>query len=210
MTNPRNDPGLSRRTFLKGASVLSAGGAIAANAGAAAEEEAYTVSGVPALAGDIDVELTVNGERLTVRCEPRTTLLNALRVHADEPLTGTKLVCDMGNCGACTVLVDGEPVVSCLMLAVDAQGKEITTIEGLDEGGELSALQASFVERDALMCGFCTPGFVMAITACLDKQPAATLDDVKRACSGNVCRCGTYPHIFEASLDAVQKTRGGK
>ena len=142
--------------------------------------------------------------------EPRTTLLSALRHHCDPPLTGTKLVCDRGNCGACTVLLDGEPVVSCLVLAADAAGREIRTVEGLAAGDELTPLQEAFCEEDALMCGFCTPGFVMAITACLERNPAAGLEEVKAACAGNVCRCGTYPHIFNAAHAAVRKQRGGR
>jgi aerobic-type carbon monoxide dehydrogenase small subunit (CoxS/CutS family) len=161
------------------------------------------------LAGEIEVELSVNGTKQKVACEPRTTLLNALRNHCEPPLTGTKIVCDHGSCGACTVLVDDEPVCSCLMLAVDAAGREVRTVEGLAPEGELSTVQEAFVEHDALMCGFCTPGFVMSITSCLEKNSGASLADIKASCSGNTCRCGTYPHVFDAALTAGRRLRRG-
>ncbi len=134
--------------------------------------------------------------------EPRTTLLNTMRNQLDPPLTGPKLVCDMGTCGACTVLVDDKPVYSCLVLAVDAVGKKITTVEGLGAPEQLNAVQAAFVEQDALMCGFCTPGFVTTLSAYLKQNPKPTLEQVREACKGNFCRCGTYPRIFEAALKA--------
>jgi aerobic-type carbon monoxide dehydrogenase small subunit (CoxS/CutS family) len=164
---------------------------------------------VETLSGEIDVELSINGAKQTVRVEPRTTLLDALRVNCNPPLTGTKLVCDRGNCGACTVIVDGMPRYACLQLAADLRGHEIRTIEGLAKGEELSPLQDEFCKHDALMCGFCTPGFLMAITAALEKNPKASIDDIKTACSGNVCRCGTYPHIFDAALAASQRLSKG-
>jgi aerobic-type carbon monoxide dehydrogenase small subunit (CoxS/CutS family) len=138
-----------------------------------------------------------------VQVEPRTTLLNTLRNHLD--LTGAKLVCDRGSCGACTVHVDGKPVYSCMMLAIDAQGKKITTVEGLAKGGRLTPVQQEMVNKDGYQCGYCTPGFVMSLTALLNENPNPTLDDVKMATSGNICRCGTYPRIFEAALAAAKK-----
>lgn len=193
----------TRRAFLKGAGGVAAGGIVGANT-LAAETAAKKGSGPLAarLAGDLEVELSINGAQQKVTCRPRTTLLNALRNHCEPPLTGTKLVCDHGSCGACTVLVDGAPVCACLMLAVDAEGKAIRTVEGLAPEGELSPVQRAFVEHDALMCGFCTPGFVMSVTACLEKNPGASLPEIKSACAGNYCRCGTYPHIFDAALSA--------
>jgi aerobic-type carbon monoxide dehydrogenase small subunit (CoxS/CutS family) len=151
--------------------------------------------------------LQINNERRTVPVEPRTTLLVALRDHIEPPLTGTKQVCNVGTCGACTVLLDGSPVYSCLVLAVDAAGKRITTVEGLGEPGRMNAVQAAFVEHDATMCGFCTPGFINTITAHLKKNPDSTLDEVREACKGNFCRCGTYPKVFEAALAVAQANR---
>jgi xanthine dehydrogenase YagT iron-sulfur-binding subunit len=144
----------------------------------------------------------VNGAARSVSVEPRVTLLRALRNHLD--LTGAKEVCDRGACGACTVLFDGEPVYSCLMLAADAEGHEITTVEGLGSPEKLSPLQAAFVECDALQCGFCTPGFVVAGTALLRRTPSPSLEQVKDGLAGNLCRCGTYGRVFEA----VQKAAG--
>jgi xanthine dehydrogenase YagT iron-sulfur-binding subunit len=125
-----------------------------------------------------------------------------LRDRLDPPATGAKLVCDAGTCGACTVLLDGRPVYGCMVLAVDAVGKKITTVEGLGSPENLSPLQAAFVEKDALMCGFCTPGFVVTLSALLAKNPHPSLEQVREGCKGNFCRCGTYPRIFEAALAA--------
>ncbi len=198
----------SRRAFLKGAGGVAAGGIVGPSALASSATES-TTRAPKRLAGELDVELSINGAKQKVRCQPRTTLLNALRNHCDPPLTGTKLVCDHGSCGACTVLVDDEPACSCLLLAVDARGKEVRTVEGLANEDELSPVQAAFVEHDALMCGFCTPGFVMSITACLEKNPGASLPEIKSACAGNTCRCGTYPHIFDAAVAAGGRMRKG-
>jgi len=134
------------------------------------------------------------------------TLLDALRNHLD--LTGAKQVCDRGGCGGCTVLLDGLPVKSCMMLAVDAEGHEITTVEGLGTPEKMSPVQQAFVEKDALQCGFCTPGFVVAATALLAKNPDPTLDQIKHGLSGNLCRCGTYGRIFEAVQSAAKAKRG--
>jgi aerobic-type carbon monoxide dehydrogenase small subunit (CoxS/CutS family) len=152
------------------------------------------------LSGAVSVALDINGRRRDVSVEPRTTLLNALRNHLDPPLTGPKLVCDVGTCGACTVLMDGKQVYSCLILAVDAVDRKLTTVEGLGSPDSLNPVQSAFVEQDALMCGFCTPGFVTTISAYLKKNPHPTLDEVREACKGNFCRCGTYPRVFEAAL----------
>jgi xanthine dehydrogenase YagT iron-sulfur-binding subunit len=146
--------------------------------------------------------LTVNGKPHPVQVETRTTLLNALRNHVEPGITGPKLVCDIGTCGACTVLVDGKPALSCLVLAVDAVGKKITTVEGLGTPDHMNPIQAAFVAKDALMCGFCTPGFVTTLTALLEKNPKPTPEEVREACKGNFCRCGTYPRIFEAAMMA--------
>ncbi|HYY94440.1 MAG TPA: (2Fe-2S)-binding protein, partial [Pyrinomonadaceae bacterium] len=156
-------------------------------------------------AAALDLTLDVNGRPRKVSVEPRTTLLSALRHNLDPPLTGPKLVCDMGTCGACTVLMDGRPVYSCLVLAADAAGKKLTTVEGLGTPESLSGVQQAFVEHDALMCGFCTPGFVTTVSAYLKKNPNPTLEEVREACKGNFCRCGTYPRVFEAALAAAKK-----
>jgi len=133
------------------------------------------------------------------------TLLEALR--GPLGLTGAKLVCDRGACGACTVHLDGAPVNACMMLAIDARGHEIITVEGLGTPARMHPVQRAFVESDALQCGFCTPGMVMSVTAALAANPAPTLDDVKHAVAGNICRCGTYPHVFKAALAAAAKAR---
>ena len=200
----------SRRKFLKGVGVAGAGAALAdhfisAEAKTAASESVAT--GEP-IAGTVSIALDVNGARRNVTVEPRTTLLNALRNDLEPAVTGPKLVCDMGTCGACTVLMDGKNVYSCLVLAVDAVGKKLTTVEGFGSPENLSAVQRAFVEHDGLMCGFCTPGFVTTISAYLKKNPSPTLDEVREACKGNFCRCGTYPRVFEAALAAARARPG--
>jgi xanthine dehydrogenase YagT iron-sulfur-binding subunit len=193
------DQGVSRRTFLKTAGVGAAASGLLTGS---AEPAAATILGP----GPVPLSLKVNGAARTVTVEPRVTLLRALRNHLE--LTGAKEVCDRGGCGACTVLVDGEPVVSCLMLAADAVGHEITTVEGLGTPDRMSPVQAAFVEKDALQCGFCTPGFVLASTALLRRNPSPTLDQVKEGLSGNLCRCGTYSRVFEAVQKAARATSG--
>lgn len=190
-----------RRKFLKGVGVAGAGAAIADHlwTEAEAKEQQTKRNG---MSGAGKVVLNVNGVQQTVEVEPRTTLLNAMRNHLDPAVTGPKLVCDMGTCGACTVLIDDKPVYSCLVLGVDAANKKITTAEGLGTPEKPNAVQAAFVEHDALMCGFCTPGFVTTISAYLKKHPNPSLAEVKEACKGNFCRCGTYPRVFEAALAA--------
>ena len=192
-------PAFSRRSFLKTAGV---GAAATTMVGVGARSEAAQVLGPDAVA----IDLKVNGTVRTVTVEPRVTLLDALRNHLD--LTGAKQVCDRGGCGACTVLLDGEPVVSCLMLAADAEGHDVTTVEALGTPEKMSPLQAAFVEKDAMQCGFCTPGFVVAGTALLTKHPDPTLDQIKAGLAGNLCRCGTYGRIFEAVHSAAKAKRG--
>ena len=142
----------------------------------------------------------MNGEARRIEIDPATTLLQALRMDLD--LTGTKEVCDRGACGACSVLVDGRLIVSCMMLAVDAAGSRITTVEGLANGDALDPVQRSFIAHDALQCGYCTPGLVMAARALLDENPKPTLEEIRQGLSGNLCRCGTYTNVFNAVLDA--------
>ena len=213
-TNGKN---LSRRNFLKGVGLVGAGGGIvsdllAPETTAAAEPLApeFVAQGETLKKGVQAVTLQVNGKPIMVQVEPRTTLLNALRNHAEPPITGPKLICDVGACGGCTVLLEGKTAYSCLLLAADVAGKPITTVEGLTApDGSLSPVQEAFVAHDAMMCGFCTPGFVVSVSALLKKNPHPTLDEVKHACAGNTCRCGTYPRVFEAALDAAKKTQGG-
>lgn len=199
----KHDP--SRRSFLKGVGIAGAGAAVVDTLWVEAEAEEQT-SQRQSLSGNVKVTLNVNGAKRPVELEPRTTLLNALRNHLDPAVTGPKLVCDMGTCGACTVLLEGKPVYSCLVLAVDTVGKEITTVEGLGSPDKPNPVQAAFVEHDALMCGFCTPGFVTTISAYLKKNPSPSLAEVREACKGNFCRCGTYPRVFEAALAAARSS----
>lgn len=197
-----HDPG--RRRFLKGVGMAGAGAAVIDKLWIEAEaSEEQTASNGP-LKGTVPVVLDVNGKKRTAQVEPRTTLLNTLRNHLDPPLTGPKLVCDMGTCGACTVLLDGKPAYSCLVLAVDAANRKITTVEGLGSPENPNAVQTAFVENDGLMCGFCTPGFVTTISAYLKKNSNPTLAEVREACKGNFCRCGTYPRVFESALAAAK------
>lgn len=202
-------PDPSRRRFLKGVGIAGAGAAVAEGfllrGGADAEAVAKGSPADGTAAAPITLE--INGKKRTVDVEPRTTLLSTLRNHLDPPVTGPKLVCDHGTCGACTVIMNGRTAYSCLVLAVDAVGKQITTVEGLGTPDHLNSVQAAFVEKDALMCGFCTPGFVTTISAYLHQNPHPTLEQVREACKGNFCRCGTYPRVFEAALAAAQSQR---
>jgi aerobic-type carbon monoxide dehydrogenase small subunit (CoxS/CutS family) len=190
--------GVSRRSILKGIGL--GGGAVAASVLPAFPQAAGAakVQGPDA----VPVTLNINGKPYQTKVEPRTTLLNTLRNQLD--LTGTKVVCDRGSCGACTVHLDGKPVCSCLTLALDAQGKKITTIEGLAKDGHLDPVQAAFIEKDALQCGFCTPGMIMSVRALLNRTPSPSLSQVKQAVAGNLCRCGTYPRVFEAAIAAAK------
>ncbi len=210
-TTRESPPDPSRRRFLKGVGIAGAGAALADHLAQTAEAETRAAQAQAAklpTAATLNLTLDVNGRRRPVSVEPRTTLLSALRSHLDPPVTGAKLVCDQGTCGACTVLLDGKPVYSCLVLAADAAGKKVTTVEGLGTPENPNAVQAAFVEQDALMCGFCTPGFVTTISAYLKKNPNPTLAEVREACKGNFCRCGTYPRIFEAALAAAKEVNG--
>ncbi|HEU4401210.1 MAG TPA: (2Fe-2S)-binding protein [Candidatus Polarisedimenticolia bacterium] len=198
----RRGHGLTRRAFLKGIGV--GGGALGAGLLAAeAPRREGAAAGAPGTLGPgpVQVNLKINGQPRSLRIEPRVTLLDALRDRLD--LTGAKKICDRGECGGCAVLLDGKPVYACMLLAVDARGRSITTIEGIAPKGDLHPLQEAFVARDALQCGFCTPGFVVASKALLDETPQPSLDQVRQALCGHICRCGTYPRIFEAVLAAA-------
>ena len=184
-----HSPGVTRRDFLKISGVGVAAPLLLAPRTISLAGEEVAIHGP----GKVPVRLTVNQRQLTAEIEPRVTLLDALRNDFD--LTGSKRVCDRGTCGACTVLMDGRPVYACSVLAIDAQGHEITTIEGLAKSGELSPIMQAFVDNDAQQCGFCTPGFVVATTSFLRQHPQATEEDLRRDLSGNFCRCGTYSGI---------------
>ncbi|MCH2381525.1 MAG: (2Fe-2S)-binding protein [Pedosphaera sp.] len=197
--------GLSRRGFLKG---VGAGGAVATIAtGCSTIDRDGVVSLTPRGPENTPITLNINGRRRKLEVEPRVTLLDALRNRLD--LTGAKKVCDRGTCGSCTVLVDGEPAYSCSMLAVEAAGRKITTVEGLGSPEQMNAVQEAFVENDAQQCGFCTPGFVVACTSVLDKNPDATLEEAQAGCGGNLCRCGTYVGMNQALMDAAKSLKGG-
>lgn len=194
--------GVSRRSFI---STLGASGAASALAGRLHAELATGMqdgADAPDVLGPdpVRVRLRVNGRELDLTLDPATTLLEALRVHAN--LIGTKEVCDRGSCGACTVLVDGRTVTACMMLALDAQGSSITTVEGLGDPESLSTLQEAFIRYDALQCGYCTPGLLVSCAALLQRTPKPTMDEIRTGLSGNLCRCGTYTNIFAAVLAA--------
>lgn len=195
---------VSRRFFMKTLGVSAAATGLSAGADARAASligEERRIDGPPIVGPDpIDVTLSINGKAEVVKIEPATTLLHTLRM--DLNLTGSKEICDRGSCGGCSVLVDGKLVNSCLMLAMDAVGTQITTIEGLSKDGKLDPIQESFIRHDALQCGYCTPGLVVACRAILNDKPKPSLDEIKTGLGGNICRCGTYTNIFNAVLEA--------
>lgn len=191
---------LTRRDFLRGASVAVSGGMlVGGGALATASPRPQTEILGP---GEVPITLKINGALHKLNVEPRVTLLDALRNNLD--ITGSKRVCDRGTCGACTMIMDGKAVYSCSLLAIEAQGHDITTIESLSHSGHLHPVMAAFVDNDAQQCGFCTPGFMMACKAFLDKHPHPKLEDVEEGLSGNICRCGTYHGLRQAGLDAAK------
>jgi xanthine dehydrogenase YagT iron-sulfur-binding subunit len=195
-----------RRELLKAS--VATGGAVAVApllAGAAPSAHQRTVSATAAQS--IAVVLRVNGAEHRLALDPRTTLLDALREQLH--LTGSKKGCGLGQCGACTVLMDGKRVKSCLLLAALAEGREITTIEGLANGDQLHPLQAAFIERDAFQCGYCTSGQIMAGVACIAEGHAGSPQEIREWMSGNLCRCGAYDHIVAAIQDAASKRAPG-
>lgn len=195
----------SRRGFLKGAGVTAATTVIE-SANALVRDTKEAVQGDRAVGPDaLAVKLHVNGHEHLVTIEPRYTLAETLRDNLG--LTGTKLVCDRGSCSACTVWIDEIPQLACMTLAIDTVGRKVTTIEGLSDGDTMHQVQAAFVKHDAMQCGFCTPGMIMSCASLLDRNPNPNLDDVKRAVSGNLCRCGTYPKVFAATLDLAQQRK---
>jgi xanthine dehydrogenase YagT iron-sulfur-binding subunit len=191
---PEPPSGVSRRDFMKLSAVTAAVPLVLGTNVVEAAGEEVPVHGP----GKVPVTLTVNGKKLNAELEPRVTLLDALREDFD--LTGAKRVCDRGACGACTVLLDGKLVYACSVLAIDAQGAKITTIEALAGGDKLTEVMQAFVDHDAQQCGFCTPGFVMATTHFLQTNPKPTAEDIRHGLNGNYCRCGTYNGIRAVAL----------
>jgi xanthine dehydrogenase YagT iron-sulfur-binding subunit len=197
--------GITRRGFLKGAGITAASTALLEGVQTLGTESSATPGVTELGPGPVPVHLHVNGAEHVLEIEPRTTLAEALRIHLG--LTGSKIVCDRGVCSGCTVWLDRMPVNSCMILAVDAIGHQVTTIEGLAPEGELHPVQTAFVRHDAMQCGYCTPGMVMSCAALLERNPHPTEHDVRHAISGNLCRCGTYPKVFLATLDAATGVR---
>ena len=199
---------ISRRNFLKGVGTGTVAAAVAPTVLIGAENAAEAQTGEAITSATI--QFNINAKMYQVEVEPRTTLLTVLRDSSDTSgnrvdLTGAKLICDRGECGGCTVMVDNKPVYACMMLAIDAQGKEITTVEGLAEGDTLHPVQEAFIQHDAMMCGFCTPGFIVSAASLLRENQKPTLEEIKMGLSGNTCRCGTYPFIFDAVETAARK-----
>lgn len=193
------ESGVSRRDFLKISGISAASVPVLGTKVVQAAGTPVKVYGP----GKTPVTLTVNGKKHSLQLEPRVTLLDALRDNLD--MTGSKRVCDRGECGSCTVLLDGKPVYACSVLAIDAQGKPITTVESMLQGGKLHPVQQAFVDHDGSQCGFCTPGFVVACKALLDKHPNPSPEQIRHSLSGNFCRCGTYFGIRHAIAQAAQK-----
>ena len=192
--------GVTRRSFIQTLGASAAATALADKAVAAAKPRPG-LDGPEILGPDpIQITLRINGEEKKATIDPSATLLEVLRL--DLGLTGTKEVCDRGSCGGCSILLNGKLVVSCMMLAVDAIGAEITTIEGLEKNGKLDPVQEAFIKHDGMQCGYCTPGLVMATRWLLNEAPKPTLDEIKRYLAGNICRCGTYSNVFNAALEA--------
>ena len=199
--------GLSRRGFLKGAGVSAAGAALLDTTLAqVAEAQAQAAEAKVMGPGAVPITLKVNGQSRKLDVLPGTTLADALRVDLD--LTGTKVVCDRGSCSACTVMLDGVTVCSCMTLALDVGAREVRTIEGLAKGEQLHPVQEQFIQHDGMQCGFCTPGMIMSCVHLLEHNPNPTLEDVRHATRGNLCRCGTYPKVYDATLAAAKQMAG--
>ncbi len=196
---PEQVAGVSRRDFLKISGISAAAVPVLGPKIVHAAGAPVKVYGP----GKVPIELTVNGKTHALQVEPRVTLLDALRDQLD--ITGAKRVCDRAECGACTVIMGSRAVYACSVLAIEAQGKPITTVESLMEGDRLHPIQQAFVDNDASQCGFCTPGFVVALKACLDKNPNATPAEIRQGLSGNLCRCGTYHGLQLAAAKLAQK-----
>lgn len=205
----KQDTNISRRSFIKGVGTGTVAATVAPAAILVGNEktaEAQTDQEI----SKAEIQLNINDTLYEIEVEARTTLLTVLRDGIDTggenvDLTGAKLICDRGECGGCTVLVDGKAVYACMMLAMDAQDKQITTVEGIANGDNLHPIQEAFIKHDAMMCGFCTPGFIVSSVALLNENRKPTLAEIKEGLSGNTCRCGTYPFIFDAVETAAEK-----
>lgn len=211
MTKPPDSPpakktksAFSRRGFIKGASL--AGGALTTGI-LETPAEAAKASGNAVGPAAVPITLKINGKATNLTVEPRTTLLDALRNNIG--LTGVKRVCDRGTCGACTAIIDGKAVYSCTTLAIDAQGKNIETIEGFTSDTKMHPVSAAFVNHDGQQCGYCTPGFVVAAKNFLDRHPNPTVEDLEKGLGGNLCRCGTYYGVRAAVLETAKNMKGG-
>lgn len=199
-TNDAGGSGITRRGFLAS---LGAGAAVAAAGVAHSAEAAAPIMKPEDLSR---VTLRINGYEYPLLVEPRWSLLYVIREKLG--LTGTKVGCERGECGACTVIIDGLPHYACMMLAVEAEGKEITTLEGLMDGEKLGPVQQAFLEEDAFQCGYCTPGQIMAVEGLLRKNPEPSLETIREGVSGNLCRCGAYHNIFKAASRAAKLKAG--
>jgi xanthine dehydrogenase YagT iron-sulfur-binding subunit len=211
---PTKPSGVSRRRFIQTVGIAGAAATLPLTQGCGTSETGVDVPEEGFGPAPVEISLSVNGEAVKIRVEPRVTLLDALRDHlklgSADPvdLTGSKRVCDRGSCGACTMMFGGKTVYSCTTLAVEAQGREIRTVEGLQEKGTLHPVQQEFVACDGLMCGFCTPGFIVSGVACLEKNPGASRDEIRKALDGNICRCGTQVRALEACEKAARRMKG--
>jgi xanthine dehydrogenase YagT iron-sulfur-binding subunit len=201
---PGGPDGHSRRDFLRGSGAAAAAAVLTGQATLALDEAQAAQAEPKVLSGTVEITLKVNGQDRPCSVEPRSTLLDTLRHRLD--VTGPKRVCDRGSCGACTAIVEGDAIYSCTTLAVSCQGKTIETLESFDTGER--GVPHAFHQNDALMCGYCTPGFVTACKAFLDKNPGATSDEIRKGLEGNICRCGTYIGVL-AAAEAVAKTMKG-
>ena len=197
----KSHPGISRRGFL---STVGVGAVAAVSLGSAPASPAQEIE---AVGNTVTINIVVNGSKRKLIVEPRWTLLYVLRDLLG--LTGTKIGCERGECGACTVLIDGKPRYACMVLAVEAQGHEITTLEGLMEGEKLGPVQQAFAEEDAFQCGFCTPGQIMAVEGLLRQNANPTIDQIRTGVSGNLCRCAAYQNIFRAAAKAAGLRKSG-
>ena len=201
--DPQGSPpsrGVTRRSFMQTLGASAAATALADRVTAATRPRP-AADGPSILGPDpIEIALRINGKDVKTTVDPAATLLQVLRLNLN--LTGSKEICDRGSCGGCSVLIDGKLHVSCMMLAIDAVGSEITTVEGLERDGKLDPVQEAFIKHDAMQCGYCTPGLVMATRWLLNEAPRPTLDQIKKYLSGNICRCGTYTNVFNAALEA--------
>lgn len=201
---PRSGPGFNRRDFLKGSGAAMAATAVAT---AVTEQQAHAQQAQAKVvtAAAQPITLNVNGEDKKLTVEPRVTLLDALR--NDLNLTGCKDVCDRSNCGACTVLIDGKPVYACTRFAIEVVGQKIVTAESLHSPAKSDAVVENFCKHDGMQCGFCTPGFVMAVRGFCNQNPKATVDDCRKGLGGNICRCGTYAGVLQAAFETAQAAK---